>query len=352
MFAGAGTAGHVEPALAVATLLRDRNPEIESIFLGTSEGVENSLVSAAGFPLDLISKVPFPRHINLELLSWPFRFRRALRATGELLNGVDLIVGFGGYVAAPAYLAARRAGIPIVAHEANAKMGMANRLGVWCGATLLRGFSVREQKAVGIPLRKSIVDLSRLSATERAAVKKKARLALNLDPETKTILVFGGSLGSAKFNDTIAKTQREISYLGFQMIHALGAKNELPQAQAGYLPLSYINDMASAYSASDLVIARSGAVTVVETGVLGIFTLFVPLPIGNGEQAHNAREVVARGGGELIANHDFTSEWLQSNVSRLMTKAQTWSNAHLRVDFPVDASEQIAAQILKVLTHD
>lgn len=352
IFAGAGTAGHVAPALAVANLLSDWRPDIKCVFLGTAEGVENSLVPAAGYPLVLIDKVPFPRRINRELLSWPFRFRRTLHATKALLNDADLVIGFGGYVAAPAYLAARQAGIPIVAHEANAKMGMANKLGIWCGATLLRGFPFRDQKAVGIPLRKSIVDLSGLSTEERVAARKKARLALNLDPEANTILVFGGSLGSVKFNETIALTEREISHLGFQLIHAVGAKNQLPQAQAGYFPLSYIDDMASAYAASDLVISRSGAVTVVETGVLGIFTLYVPLPIGNGEQAYNAQEVVAFGGGELIANEEFTGQWLRNNISRLMTEALIWSSAHSRVDFPLDASEQIAAQILKVLAHD
>ena len=352
IFAGAGTAGHVEPALAVARLLRDQHAEIECVFLGTPEGVENSLVPAAGFPLTLIRKAPFPRRINLELLSWPLRFWRTLRETKALLGDADLVIGFGGYVAAPAYLAARRAGIPIVAHEANAKMGMANRLGVWCGATLLRGFSFRDEKAVGIPLRESIIDLASLSARERDIAKKKARLAFNLDPEAKTILVFGGSLGSAKFNDTVAKEQRNISELGIQLIHAVGAKNQLPQAQAGYLPLSYIDDMASAYAAADLVIARSGAATVVETGVLGIFTLYIPLPVGNGEQAHNAQEVVARGGGELILNAQFTSQWLGGNISRLMTQAQSWSSAHSRIDFPLNASEEITAQILKVLTHD
>lgn len=352
IFAGAGTAGHVEPALAVARWFRDQHPEIECAFLGTPEGVENSLVPAAGFPLTLIRKSPFPRRINLELLSWPLRFWRTLRETKVLLGDVDLVIGFGGYVAAPAYLAARRAGIPILAHEANAKMGMANRLGVWCGATLLRGFAFRDQQAVGIPLRKSIIDLASLTSEERTNAKKQARLAFNLNPEKRTILVFGGSLGSAKFNETVAQAQKDISELGFQLIHAVGAKNQLPQAQVGYVPLSYIDDMASAYAAADLVISRSGAVTVVETGVLGIFTVYVPLPIGNGEQAHNAQEVVARGGGELIPNAQFTSQWLGGNISRLMTQAQSWSSAHSRIDFPLNASEEIATHILKVLTHD
>ena len=352
IFAGAGTAGHVEPALAVATLLRDKKPDIEAVFLGTAGGVENTLVPASNFPLFLIDKTPFPRRLNGDLIKWPLRFRRTFRQTRAFLEGADLVVGFGGYVAAPAYLAARRAKIPILAHEANAKMGMANKLAIRCGATMLGAFPQGNNRGVGIPLRKSIIDLAELNPQERSEVKREARLSFNLDPDADTILVFGGSLGSAKFNKTIAETQREISSLGFQIIHAVGAKNQLPQAQAGYLPLSYIDDMAKAYAAADLAISRSGAATVVETGVLGIFTLFVPLPIGNGEQAFNAQVAIARSGGELVKNESFTKEWLLNNISRLMVQAKAWRAADSRLDFPIDASEEITDRILKVLAHE
>ncbi len=352
IFAGAGTAGHVEPALAVAQFLRNRHPEIEAVFIGTTGGVENTLVPAANFPLQLIDKTPFPRRINGDLIKWPFRFRKTLHQTQKFLEGADLVVGFGGYVAAPAYLAARKAKIPIVAHEANAKMGMANKLAIRCGATMLGAFSQGNLRVVGIPLRASILELAGLSPAERDRAKKQARLSLNLDPDAGTILVFGGSLGSTKFNKTISEVQRDISTLGFQVIHAVGAKNQLPKAQAGYLPLPYIDDMARAYAACDLAISRSGAVTVFETGVLGIFTLFVPLPIGNGEQAFNAQVSVARGGGELVKNEEFTPEWLIHNISRLMVEAKRWRQGDSRLDFQVDASEQIAEQILKVLDHE
>ena len=351
IFAGAGTAGHVEPALAVAQLLRNSHPEIESVFLGTAEGVENTLVPAANFPLKLIDKTPFPRRVSGDLVSWPFRFRKTLLQTQKILEGADLVVGFGGYVAASAYLAARKAKIPIVAHEANAKMGMANKLAIRCGATMLGAFSQGNLRVVGIPLRESIRKLAGLSAEERDLAKKQARLSLNLDPDAGTVLVFGGSLGSKKFNKTVSEVQRDISALGFQVIHAVGAKNELPKAQAGYLPLQYIDEMARAYAACDLVISRSGAVTVFETGVLGIFALFVPLPIGNGEQAFNAQVSVARGGGELVKNEEFTPQWLINNISRLLIEAKRWRQTDSRLDFQLDASEQIAEQILKELAH-
>jgi UDP-N-acetylglucosamine--N-acetylmuramyl-(pentapeptide) pyrophosphoryl-undecaprenol N-acetylglucosamine transferase len=351
-FAGAGTAGHVEPALAVAGWLRENRSDISCHFLGTAGGVENTLVPAADFPLHLITKAPFPRRPNRQFLLWPLRFKRTLDQTRELINGADLVIGFGGYVAAPAYLAARRAGIPIISHEANAKMGLANKLAKRCGALMLGAFSSDPAARVGIPLRPTIVELANCDPAERAARKSAALRALNLDPAAPTILIFGGSLGSVKFNETIASAQREISRLGFQIIHAVGGKNQLPQAQAGYLPISYIDDMAAAYAASDLVISRSGAVTVTETGALGIYTLYVPLPIGNGEQAENAKMVSERGGGEIIKNDAFTSAWLLGNIQRLITAAQGYKLTGVHMDFPLDASATIARAALKVLTRE
>ena len=352
VLAGAGTAGHVEPALAVASWLRVNSPETEFTFLGTAEGVEVNLVPAASFELCLIDKAPFPRRINAGLIRWPARFRKTLRQTEELLRGADLVIGFGGYVAAPAYLAARRLGIPMIAHEANAKMGLANKLARRCGATVLRAFGNEDADRVGIPLRSSIVALSHLDYAQRAIAKQKALNDLKLDPSAPTILIFGGSLGSVKFNETVAAARREISGTGAQIIHAVGAKNELPQAQAGYLPMRYIDDMASAYAASDLVISRSGAVTVAETGVLGIYSLYIPLPIGNGEQVENAREVVARGGGEILKNEEFTSAWLTSNIARLLEKARLRRQSGERINFPLNASEAIGLRSLKVLAHE
>jgi len=351
-FAGAGTAGHVEPALAVARWFQENHPDIESHFLGTKDGVENTLVPVAGFPLHMIDKVPFPRRLNGDLFTWPWRFVKVLRQSRKFLAGADLLIGFGGYVAAPAYLSARRAGIPIVAHEANAKMGMANRLARRCGAIMLCAFGEDAPERVGIPLRREIIELATLDPAARRAARAEALRTYNFDPRMKTILVFGGSLGSMKFNETIAQSQREISRRGFQIIHAVGAKNALPLAQAGYLPMSYIEDMALAYAASDLVISRSGAVTVAEVGVLGIYSLFVPLPIGNGEQSENAKVITARGGGELVNNSEFSPTWLLANIERLMANAENWSAAAQRMDFPLNASAEIARQSLKVLTHE
>ena len=351
VFAGAGTAGHVEPALAVAQWLRAQGQEIEMIFLGTEGGVENRLVPAANFPLVLINKTPFPRRVNGELIRWPINFFRTLLQVRQVVKGADLVIGFGGYVAAPAYLTARIKRVPIIAHEANAKTGMANKLAKFCGATVLRAFGESTPERVGIPLRESIVELSRLSASERLTAKHHALRSMHLDPSAPTILIFGGSLGSMKFNATIEKARTAISASGIQMIHGVGTNNELPSASAGYLPLHYIDDMAMAYAAADLVISRSGAVTVAEVSVLGIYSLFIPLPIGNGEQIENARSVVEQGGGEILDNSAFSAEWLIAEIAEILERAERWHDGQKRIEFPLNAAEQIGLRSLKELAN-
>lgn len=352
IFAGAGTAGHVEPALAVARWLREHHSDIEIEFLGTMGGLENQLVPVAGFSLRLIEKAPFPRRFGVNLFTWPFKFVRTLGQVSNVLEGANLVMGFGGYVAAPAYLAARRKGLPIIAHEANAKMGLANKLAKLCGAEILRAFDFGSEKGVGIPLKSSIVELAKASPEARAQAKRQALRAMNLDPHAPTILVFGGSLGAERFNEVIAKSQREISRKGFQIIHSVGGRNELPQAQAGYYPLQYIEDMAGAYAASDLVISRSGASSVAETGALGIYSLYVPLPIGNGEQAENAKVVASHGGGAIIDNNKFSDSWLLENISSLMSSALAWRERATESSIQLNAAQEISQKILQVLHYE
>ena len=353
VLAGAGTAGHVEPALAVARELRKRDPDISLKFIGTKDGLENTLVPAAGFELSLINKAPFPRSLNLTALKWPFKFYGTLNATRKIVQGSDLVIGFGGYVAAPAYIAARKARIPIYAHEANAKMGLANRLAKKSGATVLRGLPEVGTSAsghddiVGLPLRESIVDLARKSGDEREQLRRDAIESYGLDPKLPMLLVFGGSLGSVAFNKTISASLEQLLKSGVQIIHAVGSKNDLPQSRAGYLPLHYLDQMANAYAASDLVISRAGAVTVAETGVLGIYTVYVPLPIGNGEQAFNARVVCQHGGGQIVTNEEFTSQWLISNIAELIQKSRLWKAQGDPLSLPLNAAEVIADRALQ-----
>ena len=355
ILAGAGTAGHVEPALAVARWIREHAPETELLFLGTATGVENRLVPAAGFPLVTITKAAFPRTLSASALAWPVRFGSSLLQVRSIIRGSALVIGFGGYVCAPAYSVAKTLGIPFLIHEANAKAGMANRLGAALGGEVLRAFgtsSVQEKSnnVVGIPLRSEIVTLAGLTADQRRAFREAARSELGLDPAAPTLLVFGGSLGSLRFNQAIANSLEFILAQGIQVIHAVGGNNELPYARPGYHPVPYIDQMAKAYGAADVVIARSGAVTTTETGLLGIYSIYIPLDIGNGEQRFNAEIVTTQGGGELVPNVEFSAETIKASLARWLTSADEYRSSGKRIEFPVDAAAQIGQRAIELIT--
>lgn len=194
LLAGGGTAGHVNPLLAVADRLRRDDPTAEILVLGTKEGLEARLVPARGYELATIPKLPFPRRPNAAALRFPGAYRRTIRTVVDLIRerGIDAVVGFGGYAAAPAYSAARKAGVPLVIHEANARPGLGNRLGArytpWVGVAF-EGTRLPHATFVGMPLRVEIEEL------DRAASRPAALAEFGLSDDRPTLLVTGGSLG-------------------------------------------------------------------------------------------------------------------------------------------------------------
>lgn len=345
IFAGGGTAGHVEPALAIARLWRERNPEDSLIFLGTAQGLENQLVPAANFALKQIPKVVMPRKISLSVMSAPFAFLRALLAARKIIKNADLLIGFGGYVSAPAYLAAKSLGIPFVVHEANAKPGFANRLGARLTSNVaisqvVESGSLENALITGIPLRSDVAKAFANSQANWANARANAKASLGFSPTATLVLAFFGSQGSVALNAVVEKSLPSLLSNGGQLLHAVGKLNPLPKAQERYKSTNYIEDMATAYLAADLIISRSGAISCSEINALGRYALFIPLPIGNGEQRFNANQVIAHGRGEIIDQRHFSSTWLASNFGRLI--AQSADSPLAGSDMDIAASEKIA----------
>lgn len=326
LFAGGGTAGHVEPALAVARQWRQHDPNSQITFLGTAEGLENRLVPDAGFKLEIITKVRIARRLSPTLLFAPFSLARSVAQCVALMRTVDLVIGFGGYVSGPAYIAAAITRTPFIIHEANARPGLANRLGaLFTSHTAIahRIDSGRLARALlaGLPLREDVVNAFRSASHDWATARREAKVQLGFDSERPLIFIFGGSQGSVALNTVIAEARESILGDGIQILHGIGARNELPTPMDGYQARGYITDMATAYLAADLIISRSGAVTCAEVNTLGRFALFIPLPIGNGEQELNARDLVAQSRAEVLPQSQFTGEWLSSQIEQLLNKS-------------------------------
>ncbi|MEY4313225.1 MAG: hypothetical protein RLZZ319_734 [Actinomycetota bacterium] len=318
LLAGGGTAGHVNPLLATADAIRRIDPSAQIIVLGTREGLEARLVPDRGYELVTIDRLPFPRRPNGAALAFPVKFARAVSRVRELIRtrGVDVVVGFGGYAAAPAYLAARRTGTPLVIHEANALPGIAN---VW-GARLthhvavtFEGTALRNATQTGMPIRAEIADL------DRARVRPTALAHFGLDSRRPVLLVTGGSTGAARVNTAIRDSAADIVATGWQVVHTVGESRDFVDPHiAGYHPMPYCDRMDLAFAAADFVVARSGAATVCELAGLGIPAVFVPYPVGNGEQERNAAGLVAAGGARLCLDRNFDADWVRTELIPLL----------------------------------
>lgn len=302
VLAGGGTAGHIEPALNLADCLRRRDPSVGVTALGTDRGLETRLVPERGYDLALITPTPMPRRPNLDLARLPAVVRRSVAEVRDVLSstGADVVVGFGGYVALPAYLGARGR-VPTVIHEANARPGLANKVGarftpyVACAVPRAMPRAVH----IGMPLRRAIATL------DREALRAEARAFFGLDPDRPTLLVFGGSQGARSLNAAVVDAARGLTAQGIQVLHAAGLRNDdqRPQGELGpapYVALPYLDRMDLAYAAADVALCRAGAMTCAELSAVGLPAMYVPLPIGNGEQRLNALPVVRAGGGLLV----------------------------------------------------
>ncbi|WP_213816350.1 glycosyltransferase [Glaciihabitans sp. dw_435] len=318
LLAGGGTAGHVNPLLAVADRIRDREPDATVLVLGTREGLESRLVPARGYELLTVERLPFPRRPNIAAVRFPARFRAAVAQTRTYIEdrGVDVVVGFGGYASAPAYVAANRAKVPLALHEANAKPGIANRLGSFFTSFVGVAFSgtkLRGSTLVGMPLRREIEEL------DRAAARMVGMAFFGLDPEKPTLLVTGGSLGARKVNATVSQSIDLILGAGWQVLHIAGDKSEVIDPYLdGYHLMLYCDRMDLAIAVADLAISRAGAATVSELSAVGIPAVYVPYPVGNGEQRFNAADSVTAGGALLVSDADFTRGWVASELVPLL----------------------------------
>ncbi|HEY8457926.1 MAG TPA: undecaprenyldiphospho-muramoylpentapeptide beta-N-acetylglucosaminyltransferase [Actinopolymorphaceae bacterium] len=357
VLAGGGSAGHISPALALAAALRRTDPEIGLTFLGTEEGLEARLVPQAGYELAFIPRVPLPRDLTPRLLTVPGRLAEAVRVAAGVISRVDadVVVGMGGYVAMPAYLAARRLRVPVVVHEQNARPGIANRFAARFVTTHVAvsfpGTPLRHAKYLGLPIRREIATL------DRAAKRAEARAAFGLDPDRPTLLVTGGSQGAVRLNQAVAGAAASLAEAGIQVLHATGRAHQVAPdrpADASTLPpyvaVPYIERMDLAYAAADLAVTRAGANTVTELAVVGLPAVFVPYPVGNGEQRFNAQPVVDAGGGLLVDDADLTSEWVRKHVVGLITDpgklAAMAKVAHDLV--PADADDRLAELVRTV----
>ena len=322
LLAGGGTAGHVNPLLALAEAIRQDQPDANIYALGTVEGLEARLVPERGFELLTIEKVPFPRRPNVYALRFFSKFAKAVRSCRREIRNhkIDVVVGFGGYASAPAYLAAALEKVPLVIHEANALPGLANRL----GARFAKGVAVAFKNTdlpnavhTGMPLRDEILQAS----TKGNQVE--ARKHFGLTADAPTLLVTGGSLGAQKINQIVDSSIAVLEAAGIQVLHIVGGNSDLaPLKRKGYVRISYCDRMDLAILAADFAVSRAGASTVSEFSALGLPAVYIPYAVGNGEQAKNIVEVLAAGGALTVADSVFSRDYIANQLVPLISNSK------------------------------
>ena len=310
--AGGGTAGHVFNGLALAERLRDdHNAEVG--FIGSPDGQESKLIPAAGYLFHPVRARKMTRELSWRTLSAPLVALRSVRDCRPLVATSDAVVGMGGYVSAPTVLAARKARVPIVLHEQNAIPGLANRLlaraATAAGLTFADAASRLPRGLRTVVTGNPIRDLIRAVPENRSALAAEAIQEFDLDPGRRTIIVFGGSQGALRLDETVARMLPALrDRADLQLLVSAGPAHVrvLEEAVEDGAPLrvrayGFIDRMDLAFAAAELAVARAGANSISELTVCGVPTILVPYPhAAANHQEANARELVRAGAAEMV----------------------------------------------------
>jgi len=364
MIAGGGTGGHVFPALATASAIREQRPDVEVEFVGTNRGLESRLVPQHGWTLHTVEALPLARRASLSTLRVPLVLARASGQVARLIRerGVVAALCFGGYTAVPLALGARRTGTPLVVHEQNAVPGLANRLAArWAAAVALTvdtpdvrkklGGGGAEVAVTGNPVRPGL---------DVEARRAEAMAAFDLDPDRQTLLVFGGSQGAQRLNDAVLGSATLWSVPErLQIVHAAGraAHESVAAAWAtatdGRIEVrcrAFIDRMDLAYAAADLALSRAGASTIAELTVMGLPSVLVPYPHATADhQTANARALAEAGAAVLIPDAELDAARLVAAAEPLLQDPETlgrMAKAAAALGNP-DAADALARVVLE-----
>lgn len=330
VIAAGGTGGHIFAALALAdALTRDHGADVR--FIGSPGGQEATRVPAAGYRFDAVASAPLSREVSLRAVKAPWVALRSALACAPLVEGADVAVGTGGYASVPAILAARRAHVPIVLHEPNARPGLANRILARFASAIGVAFADAGRRlagrarveVTGYPVREPILRV----ADHREELADEARNVLGLDGGRRTVLVWGGSQGALHLDEVAAAS---LPYLGsdehLQLLVLTGPAHLGVVAIAAerangvrVRAFPFLDRMELAFAAADLAVSRAGATTIAEQTVCGLPALLVPYPHATqNHQEANARELERVGAASVVLDADLTPQVFVDRVNAML----------------------------------
>ena len=338
IIAAAGTGGHINPGIAIANKIKEEEPNSEIIFIGTSRGLEKDLVPRAGYELKTLEAYGFSKKVTIENIKKMYSTVKSTSKARKIVKEFkpDVVIGTGGYICGPVVWAAKKEKIPVVLHESNAFPGKAVKMLAKKANTVLISFEEareRLQNGKNIVFTGTPVKIEKKSYTqeEKNVIIKQLELNENLP----IVLVFGGSQGAQKINEAISGIIKNKLNKKYQIVWATGPKQfdvikkELSEnnieiekiTNAKILP--YIYNMEEAMNVSDVIVARSGAMTITEIANLGKPSILIPLPnVSQNHQLHNAKVLESIGAAKIILNEDVTRDNLSKEIENIVIDAK------------------------------
>lgn len=359
LFAGGGTGGHLYPALALAEEVKSRCPDWSIAFMGTSTRMESQLVPQHGYPFHPVEVVGMPRKLGPELIRFGKALAGSVGAARRIIREVSprIVVGTGGYVSAPAVIAARLEGIPAVICEQNVFPGVANRALSRIATRIFTTFPQSDRyfprgkvECLGNPIRPEAYQLSREAARER----------LGFPSVPNLLLITGGSLGARSINrSSVFALDRWLGHPDWAVLHVAG-KGDFPavseqterlKSEPRYRLVEFLSEMPAAIAAADLVVSRAGATTLAELTAAGTPMVLVPFQFGGKDQPANARSLSEAGAAVTLDDRDLTG--LGEAVDALMSDAERrehMAQASRQFGRP-DAAQRIVGRLLELAKH-
>ena len=365
--AAAQTGGHINPGIAIANKIKKEEPDSEIMFIGTSRGIENDLVPRAGFKLKTIEAYGLKRSMSFSNIKNLVKMLKGFGKTKKIVKDFkpDIVIGTGGFICGPTILAAKKYKIPTILHESNAFPGVAVKALSKKVDTVLVGFKEAKKRlpkaknivVTGTPTKIKDVELSK---EETNKIKKE----LGLDLSIPTVLVFGGSQGAKSINSTLIDAIKNGPYYNFQIIWASGPtqydiiKKELDSLNIDINKIEnvkivpYIYNMEEVMRISDVIISRSGAMTITEISKIGKPAIFIPFPFATeNHQEFNAKVLENAGAAKIILDKDLNWKTLSITLSSMIANEEVlikMGNNAKKVSIP-NVEEKIYSEIKKLV---
>lgn len=330
VIAAAGTGGHINPGIAIANKIMKEKPQSEIIFIGTKNGLEKELVPRAGYKLKTINSFGISRSLSIKNIKRLIKTIGSIGEAKKILKDFkpDIVIGTGGYICISVCKAAIKLNIPYIIHESNVLPGVATRLLSKKAEKILVGFNEAKERltnAKKVAVTGTPTKVKKINITQSEINSKKTKLGF--DENKPLVLVFGGSQGAQSINISMTKLLKENKNREYQIMWSTGSeqyeevKKEIDIDKIkGTKIMPYIYDMEEVMNISDIIVSRSGAMTVTEIENVGKPAIFIPFPYAaENHQEYNARVLEKCGAAKVILNKDLTAEVLHDNILNLIS---------------------------------